>query len=671
MVVAGRLVVYAVGERDVSVDVLKALDLLEKDAKPTSSELAELVLELSGASALDLEVGARGRDGNMEPLPMLAATIQHLRIRHGSEVELSVLFVLTDQSDDDEVDQFHKDRDTLPFLPVLQSWGEANGVEVLDPVVSRQPASRTYALDTLLNELSERVRDLNPEAVTVVVGPSTPAHHLTLTLLLADGLVGVRDVEYVELLEIRPNPKDRTIPPFTDVVPLDMPRLVDGPTTRQAALRRLRDFQPAQALDVASSFESAFDDEWMERLRTLVTRIERHDPVDHPIAQVADLVDRLELGALSTAPPWQQLFELAVLIVEILPNAWLERYTELHPSTTTLDIPENEATIIQGRSGVSVGRGFEARLLLASAAPLIHRMHDKPDEFVTPLEQDRFTGEEGRSLLWQAWWKELKQLRNDLAHTYMGVASIGAAAILRRATVATNERIKSLCGPVVTREVEEFAAQALLLDEASIWFEKGFTDTSGNIDWTPVVKSVATLDAAKVRRAALLEAADRIELFGKLKPRTRQKWFGNPRLPAVVDAVVSGQVSPSILYIFGLMKQGTETEKLKEFIAGSEAALWFRALTAPGNSLCLTNQRGSARSVEDEALWINEPGLDPDPRDSAGRVGSSPLRETMRRFLRAEEDPDFVLAETNPLIDECEELADQLQNATGRAVTAP
>jgi hypothetical protein len=75
--------------------------------------------------------------------------------------------------------------------------------------------------------------------------------------------------------------------------------------------------------------------------------------------------------------------------------------------------------------------------------------------------------------------------------------------------------------------------------------------------------------------------------------------------------------------------------------------------------------------VEDEALWINEPGLDPDPRDSAGRVGSSPLRETMRRFLRSEEDPDFVLAETNPLIDECEELADQLQNATGRAVTAP
>jgi hypothetical protein len=668
--VAGRLVVYAVGERDVSADVLKALGLLEKDHKPTSRELADLVLHPSSGTPLNLTVGAGGREGNMEPLPMLAATIQYLRKQYGPEVQLSVLFVLTDQSDDDEVDQYHKDRDTFPFHDVLKSWGNTNRVKVLEPLVSTQPASRTYALDDLLGELSARVRKLEPEAVTVVVGPSTPAHHLTLTLLLADGLAGVRDVEYVELLETRPNPANRTIPPFTKVVPLEMPRLFDGPTTRQAALLRLRAFQPAQALDVASSFESAFDDEWLERLRKLVARIERHDSVGGSIAQVADLVDRLELGALSTAPPWQQLFELVVLIVEILPNAWLDRYSELQETGDRPQIPDNEKTIIQNRSGVSKGKGFEARLLLASAAPMIHRVHDDPKEFVTPHEQDRFQGEESRSLLWQAWWKELKQLRNDLAHTYFAVDNTAVGDGLAAAKVSTETWVERVCKPVDKEDLEEIETQTGRLNQALRFLEKGEED-SPKLEWKTIATNVSKLKdrSEELRQAELDEIADRIDDFDELKPGKRRAGFETLKEPAVVAAVASGAPF-SALYVVGLMASGPMRGKYKACIEGSQAALWFRALTAPGSYLCLTDQRGCAESVKEEALSINEHGLSPDPLNSGGHVSSSPLRKTMLQFLRAEE-PETLLGNTNPLIDECVGLADQLQNPTGRAVTAP
>lgn len=375
---------------------------------------------------------------------MLDRLYLHLRGADGGE-RLRFLFVLTDQPDP------HVD-DTWPLWErgLLERWCRARGVLVAEPVrVRGQVNHYDAAFQAVPAELAERLRHMDGP-VTLALGPGLPQ---VTTAVLTGTFQGVRSAatfSAVQLLERRS--RDRAVPSDTEVVSVRLPSLVGQRMLRVTVTEQVREWELENVGDLMGVSSESFEDR--ERsLAAALTAYLRRDPrplrrrfgvAPPPTAtgsalHLVDLIEYLwERGRTrDTGLEWALLLHLSLLVVEILPAAWVERYVQHHlPVHHTEPRSWGEALEAAKRewSGRVVENPYDFRTLplevhsgtdrcrrllyAAGVACFRHAQSDDVDLFHRKPTRSDLPRDAAAQSLWATAYLAVRRRRNDLAHRF-------------------------------------------------------------------------------------------------------------------------------------------------------------------------------------------------------------------------------------------------------------
>lgn len=388
---------------------------------------------------------------------------------------LQFLFVLSDQRRRE--DHYHP-KDTAPLEPLLERWCAARGVGYRRGRDLTQPSRHDHAAETLTATLDEQLAHTPDAAITVALGPGTPATQVGAVLAGLDAMRFDADLQLVQLREVlEERPAKRIVD--TAVEPVrHVPQLVHGRTLTAHANDLARRRALRETATVMDSAPDVFTDEqrhlahaarrYLDRDTTALDDLALQDqPLDSaalalPSAEAADppatqlwqatrhaahALDLTEfLWAHSTeahqqgaagANDWQAAWYLTLLTVELLPAAWAEHvlYDEWGVETTgpgalNHAAPDEAcarelAKFAADSLGVK-GEGHQrARALLLGLGAYAWHRHDDHTAYYRPATPLQLPSVDARRraqwahFAWYAAFACTRQLRNDLAHRFV------------------------------------------------------------------------------------------------------------------------------------------------------------------------------------------------------------------------------------------------------------
>jgi hypothetical protein len=214
-----------------------------------------------------------------------------------------------------------------------------------------------------------------------------------------------------------------------------MPAMVGKWTTRAAVRNLVDEWRIADAAAAASAAQGAFAPETVKQLGDARLLLGRQFEADSdPLTQVSHLLDRLEVGWVTGAPPWQILFEVLVLLIDLFPRAWLQAYTKREfqgemDSDGFIDLHHDWLQANWKRVALCSAVGVPAEIdgiyrergLIIAAGPRWSRETseegaDNASRLLTFQDARPFPEDETASMAWRVIHRATRKIRNDLAH---------------------------------------------------------------------------------------------------------------------------------------------------------------------------------------------------------------------------------------------------------------